>query len=64
MRSITPLVSALLVAALALSADLVLSLVQRLVVSPGITGRARRPGATPTDVSESDSVEELPTGAA
>ena len=54
----------ILVAALALSADLVLSLVQRLVVSPGITGRARRPGATPTDVSESDSVEELPTGAA
>ena len=54
----------ILVAALALTADLVLSLVQRLVVSPGITGRARRPGATPTDVSESDSLEELPTGAA
>ena len=33
----------LLVAALALVADLLIALVQRFVVSPGITGRAGRP---------------------
>jgi osmoprotectant transport system permease protein len=54
----------ILVALLALTVDLVLSLVQRLVVSPGITGKARRPGAAPTDVSESDSSDELAVGAA
>lgn len=53
----------ILVAALALTADLLLSVVQRLVVSPGISGRVRRIG-TPTDASSSDSPDELPVPAA
>jgi osmoprotectant transport system permease protein len=53
----------LLVALLALVADLVLALVQRFVVSPGITGRARRPGTT-TDSREADLDEQLAAEAA
>ena len=49
----------LLVALLALTADLVLSLVQRLVVSPGITGKSRRPGATTTDVPDAVTSDEM-----
>ena len=41
---------ALLVAVLALGLDLLLSLVQRSVVSPGLTGRSTRRGNTPADM--------------
>jgi osmoprotectant transport system permease protein len=54
----------ILVALLALTADLVLALVQRLAVSPGITGKTRRPGASPRDVSVTEGSEELPAAAA
>jgi len=47
----------LLVAALALAADLLIALVQRLVVSPGITGRAGR--IKDTDPRDASLVEEL-----
>ncbi len=55
----------ILVALLALATDLVLSLVQRLVVSPGITGKSRLPGSSTTsDVPDSVSADELAAGAA
>lgn len=45
---------AILVAVLALLADLLLAAVQRVVVSPGLTGRAAGRGRTTTDVGEPD----------
>jgi osmoprotectant transport system permease protein len=54
----------ILVALLALTADLALALVQRLVVSPGITGKRRPGSSTTTDVPDSVSADELAAGAA
>lgn len=58
---------AVLVAALALLLDLALSLVQRLVVSPGLTGasaKRRRPGAADAAAADSEETSDVDAAAA